>query len=195
MVKIPCGREWLPTPVFLPGEYHGQRSLVCFSPWGHRESDTTEWLTLRKKQGHSTAQLRGALFTLRLCTALAPEAVQCSVRMALSELAKPEEPVPPLPFFLPLPPWCQGLRASNVWWWEFPAPAHELISFVMFLFPWVLNSVSLYYPVRYSLWFLIYVCLWWLWWSQTHYLQRAREGEDQLAEAKIPVDFKSLNPK
>ena len=38
--------EWLPTPVFLPGEFCGQRSLVGYSPWGHRESDTTEWLTL-----------------------------------------------------------------------------------------------------------------------------------------------------
>ena len=32
--KIPWRREWQPTPVFLPGESHGQRSLVCDSPWG-----------------------------------------------------------------------------------------------------------------------------------------------------------------
>ena len=38
-------REWLPTPVFLPGEFHGQRSLVGYSPWGCKESDMTEWLT------------------------------------------------------------------------------------------------------------------------------------------------------
>ena len=38
-------RKWQPTPVFLPGEFHGQRSLVGYSPWGHRESDTTEQLT------------------------------------------------------------------------------------------------------------------------------------------------------
>ena len=31
-----------PTPVFLPGESHGQRSLVDYSPWGHRESDRIE---------------------------------------------------------------------------------------------------------------------------------------------------------
>ena len=37
-------REWQPTPVFLPGEFHWQRSLVDYSPWGHKESDTTEWL-------------------------------------------------------------------------------------------------------------------------------------------------------
>ena len=35
-------RKWQPTPVFLPGESHGQRSLVGCSPWGHAESDTTE---------------------------------------------------------------------------------------------------------------------------------------------------------
>ena len=32
------------TPVFLPGESHGQRSLVDYSPWGRKESDTTERL-------------------------------------------------------------------------------------------------------------------------------------------------------
>ena len=31
-----------PTPVFWPGESHGQRSLADYSPWGHKESDTTE---------------------------------------------------------------------------------------------------------------------------------------------------------
>ena len=40
--KIPWRREWQSTPVLLPGESHGQRSLVGYSPWGRRESDTTE---------------------------------------------------------------------------------------------------------------------------------------------------------
>ena len=40
--KIPWRREWHPTPVFLPREFHGQRSLAGYSPWGHKESDTTE---------------------------------------------------------------------------------------------------------------------------------------------------------
>ena len=35
-------REWQPSPVFLPGKSHGQRSLVGYSPWGCKESDTTE---------------------------------------------------------------------------------------------------------------------------------------------------------
>ena len=33
-------------PLLLAWKFHGQRSLMCFSPWGHKESDTTEWLTL-----------------------------------------------------------------------------------------------------------------------------------------------------
>ena len=41
--KILWNRKWQPnTPVFLPGEFHGQRSLVGYSLWGHKESDTTE---------------------------------------------------------------------------------------------------------------------------------------------------------
>ena len=42
--KIPWRRKWQPTPVFWPGEFHGQRSLVSYSPWGHKELDTTEQL-------------------------------------------------------------------------------------------------------------------------------------------------------
>ena len=44
--KVPWRREGQPTPVFLPGEFHGQRSPVGYSPWGHKESDMTEQLTL-----------------------------------------------------------------------------------------------------------------------------------------------------
>ena len=39
-------RKWQPTPVFLPGEFHRQRSLEGYSPWGHKQSDMTERLTL-----------------------------------------------------------------------------------------------------------------------------------------------------
>jgi len=42
--KIPCRRKWQPTPVFLPGESCGQRSLVSYSPWGCKESGITERL-------------------------------------------------------------------------------------------------------------------------------------------------------
>ena len=42
---FPWRREWLPTPVLLPGEFHVQRSLVGSSPWSHQELDTIEQLT------------------------------------------------------------------------------------------------------------------------------------------------------
>ena len=40
--KIPWSSKWQPTTVFLPGKFHGQRSLVGYSPRGHKELDTTE---------------------------------------------------------------------------------------------------------------------------------------------------------
>ena len=40
--KIPWRRAWQPTAVFLTGESHGQRSLVGYSPWGHKKLDITE---------------------------------------------------------------------------------------------------------------------------------------------------------
>ena len=39
--KIPWGRKWQPTPVFLLGKSHEQRSLVGYSPWGHKDLDMT----------------------------------------------------------------------------------------------------------------------------------------------------------
>ena len=43
--KIPWRREWQPTPVFLPGEFHGQGSVAGYSPWGRKQLDTTEQLS------------------------------------------------------------------------------------------------------------------------------------------------------
>ena len=59
-------RKWQPTPVFLPGKSHGRRSLVGYSPWGHKESDTTErlhfhpWIKARWSVGYT-------LYFLWLC--------------------------------------------------------------------------------------------------------------------------------
>ena len=46
--KIPCNRAGQLTPVFLPGESHGQRNLAGYSPWGRKESDKTEQLSTAK---------------------------------------------------------------------------------------------------------------------------------------------------
>ena len=60
--KIPWRKAWPPTPVFLPGESHGQRSLVGYGPWICRESDMTEatWHTYIGRKGGrpSMSQLR-----------------------------------------------------------------------------------------------------------------------------------------
>ena len=50
--------KWHPTPVFLPGESHGQRSLAVYSPWGLKESDTTEHIT----HTHTHTQVTVILF-------------------------------------------------------------------------------------------------------------------------------------
>ena len=44
--KIPWRREWLSTLVLLTGEFHGQRSLASYNPWGCKESDMTKYLIL-----------------------------------------------------------------------------------------------------------------------------------------------------
>ena len=52
--KIPWRRKWLTTPVFLSVESHGQRrSLVGYSPWGRKESDTTEQLGMHPLEATS----------------------------------------------------------------------------------------------------------------------------------------------
>ena len=61
--KIAWKRAWQPTPVSLPGESHGQRSLAGYSPWGHKELDMTEttWraYTLNLKSGKSQGGSEG----------------------------------------------------------------------------------------------------------------------------------------
>ena len=41
-IPVPWRRKWQPTPVFLPGKSHGERSLVGYSPWGLIDLDMTE---------------------------------------------------------------------------------------------------------------------------------------------------------
>ena len=49
-MKIPWSRQWQPTPVFFPGESHGQRGPEGYSPWGCKESDTTEQLNSKQQR-------------------------------------------------------------------------------------------------------------------------------------------------
>ena len=54
-------RKWLPTPIFLPGKSHVQRSLVGYSPWGLQELDKTEQLST-KLQHHQGVSGNANLF-------------------------------------------------------------------------------------------------------------------------------------
>ena len=65
--KIPWRREWQPTPVFLPGESHGWRSLAGYSPWGYKESDIIERLISR---------LMSTLPRIESCAAIASDLQQ-----------------------------------------------------------------------------------------------------------------------
>ena len=48
--KIPWRRKWEPTAVFLPRKSRGQRSLAGYSPWGSKESDTAEGLSMHTQE-------------------------------------------------------------------------------------------------------------------------------------------------
>ena len=51
--EIPWSRKWQPTPVFLPGKFPGQRGLAGYSPWGHKEWDTTEDPSTQRARAHT----------------------------------------------------------------------------------------------------------------------------------------------
>ena len=62
--KIPGRRKWQPTPLFLPGESHGQKSLVGYSLWGGKELDMTERLILLKSTHYWITLRQSAVLSL-----------------------------------------------------------------------------------------------------------------------------------
>ena len=52
--RLLWGRKWQPIPVFLPGEFHGQRSLAGYSPWSRKEQDMTERRNSLSSNDHDT---------------------------------------------------------------------------------------------------------------------------------------------
>ena len=61
--KIPWRSKQLPTPVFWPGEFHGQRSLAGYCLWGHKELDTTERLSLSTTEDPSEGVFKNPIFS------------------------------------------------------------------------------------------------------------------------------------
>ena len=84
--KIPWRRKWQPTPVLLPGESHGWRSLVGYSPQGRKESDTTERIhfTSMMTCDHEDI-LQGALRTRREILTLSKREGEVLSRVPLFE--------------------------------------------------------------------------------------------------------------
>ena len=66
--RFPWRSEWHPSPVFLPGEFHGQRSLAGSSLWGRKESDRTERLKKKIEREITYSQNRGRKFWVKVET-------------------------------------------------------------------------------------------------------------------------------
>ena len=64
--RFPWRREWLPSPVFLPGEFHGQRNLSSCSPWSCKELDTIKQLTLSLFSFSSALEIQVHELTLKV---------------------------------------------------------------------------------------------------------------------------------
>ena len=102
-------RKWQPTPVFLPGEFHGQRAKTSYSPWSCKESDTIEQLTLSL-----ASQELGNLILLRL---------SCRLREDSSQgLTLPEQALHP-DLCQPLICMCNGLFCK----WQMPVKWQSLL--------------------------------------------------------------------
>ena len=92
--KIPWRREWLPTPVFWPGESHGQRSLVGYHAWCRKESDTTEWLTLtilihtRERESVHVSVWEKVLYIQRLLSLTARNKVSWKATKKMKSLSR-----------------------------------------------------------------------------------------------------------
>ena len=68
--KLPWRRKWQPTPVFLPGGFHEQRSLVDYSPWGHKESDTSEATEHAQMRSILYAEVNYSFRLFKVCSQL-----------------------------------------------------------------------------------------------------------------------------
>ena len=63
-MKIPWRRKWQPTPIYLPGKFHAQKSLVGYSPWGCTELDTNE--RLNNNNSNNGKNLLGCFHSLKV---------------------------------------------------------------------------------------------------------------------------------
>ena len=64
--EIPWRRKWQPIPIFLPGKFHGQRSLVGYRPWGCEESDKTGQLSMHRIVDCKVQNCKATIFQLNI---------------------------------------------------------------------------------------------------------------------------------
>ena len=76
--RFPWRRKWQPTPVFLPGESNGRKSLVGYSPWGRKESDMTEQLHFTFSKNHCCCSVAKSCLTL-----MTPWTVACQASLTM----------------------------------------------------------------------------------------------------------------
>ena len=83
--KIPWRRKWQPTPVFLPGESHGQRSLVDHNPWGHKRVRHNLVTKQQQQQQQKTIWILANQFLLTIYASYSKQscAEQVSIRLKL----------------------------------------------------------------------------------------------------------------
>ena len=143
--KIPWRRAWQPTPVFLPTESHGQRSMAGYGPWGCKESDTTEVTecTHMNSQGLASWQKPSRQECIRLlgeiqaqtCSAQTLElcdnilfffSLSLSLSTPVFQILWSQTAASPsfhplftlqhnITFQLPLPSWMQDSLSSQIW--------------------------------------------------------------------------------
>ena len=112
--NIPWRRQWKPTPVFLNGKSHGQRSLVDYSTWGHKELDTNEWLSHKRQTGWMDIQIR---WIYMLSVQFSRSVVSNSLQPHESQYTRPPclSPTPGVhPNPCPLSRWCHPTISSSV---------------------------------------------------------------------------------
>ena len=108
--KIPWRRKWQPIPVFLPGESHGWRSLVGYSPWGHKESDMAEPLSFYRDmnilRARNQCHLSQFLWKYK-CPFSIPVPCLTDLSSSLCRCTQPRE----------RDSFCQYHMSARSWWW------------------------------------------------------------------------------
>ena len=149
---MPWRRAWQPTPVFLPGESHGQRSLVGYSPWSLKESDMTDWLrtnTISLVQSLSRVRIFATPWITACQASLSITNSRSSVRLTSIESVMPSSHLilcRPLLLLPPIPPSirvCSNESTLHMRWpkyWSFSfsiISSKEMAGLISFRMDWL----------------------------------------------------------